>query len=142
LHLRRVVKLPQSADHFSLAAWLPTVAPAHPRNRHRPSCWPLWSRTTKQAGRSSTDQGGGMRKEVPNWLGWICECDCVNCNANYAPREGAYCLGPVTDEALLADTGSRPERHAFLLRALLHPLFPHASARRGFLRFSVAPPRS
>jgi hypothetical protein len=29
----------------------------------------MWSRTTKQAGRSSTDQGGGMRKEVSE-IGW------------------------------------------------------------------------
>ena len=30
-------------------------------------CWPLWSRTTKQASNSSTDQGGGKRRAGILW---------------------------------------------------------------------------
>src|SRR6266513_1914495 len=48
---------------FSLAApFASIVSPVHPRNRHRSASAPALSLTTKQAGCSSIDHGGGKRR--------------------------------------------------------------------------------
>ena len=50
------------APHRGSIILPPISAPAHPRNRHRQAADCRWSRTTKHASCSSTDQGGGKRR--------------------------------------------------------------------------------
>jgi hypothetical protein len=54
------------------------------------SCWPLWSRTTKQAACFSTDQGGGKRRSVASQLhvSWATHLWFHHCQCGGVPKKG------------------------------------------------------